>query len=179
MKLDDEDEFNLLDNNNNPNNLSAIESPEKMNLLDGSSTMRPPTPLHLKKNFASPFGVGGNDGHALPNIFSHKPRLDPKMLMTPSKANNVAFPKRGGHSENAEEMVAKFQENSSTVGGGFDEAEVQGKPRDTKNALMNPDLHEEQHQVDDDMMTQKASTKKSKKVKKKVKKKKKAAGADE
>jgi len=36
MKLDDEDEFNLLDNNNNPNNLSAIESPEKMNLLDGS-----------------------------------------------------------------------------------------------------------------------------------------------
>jgi hypothetical protein len=36
MKLDDEDEFNLLDNNNNPNNLSAIESPEKINLLDGS-----------------------------------------------------------------------------------------------------------------------------------------------
>jgi hypothetical protein len=54
MKLDDEDEFNLLDNNNNPNNLSAIESPEKMNLLDGSQTMRPPTPLHLKKNFAHP-----------------------------------------------------------------------------------------------------------------------------
>jgi hypothetical protein len=31
------------------------------------------------------------------------------MLMTPSKANNVAFPKKGGHSENAEEIVAKFQ----------------------------------------------------------------------
>jgi hypothetical protein len=64
MRVPDDDEDELLD---------GQESPGK-------------TPINaelLKKNFNAPFGVGGNEV-ALPNIF--KPKLDPKMLLTPTAA---------------------------------------------------------------------------------------------
>jgi hypothetical protein len=59
-------------------------SPEKKRLLGNGSE----TPISASL-FPSPF----DQGNGLPGIFGHKPKLDPKMLMTPSKANNVKFPK--------------------------------------------------------------------------------------
>lgn len=84
MRLPDDDE--MLDNSPIRRGNGDF-SPTKM-LLESE----PPTPIMIKNNFSSPFGVGGNDA-ALPSIFQHKPKIDPRMLATPSALNKITYPK--------------------------------------------------------------------------------------
>ncbi|TNV71830.1 hypothetical protein FGO68_gene6622 [Halteria grandinella] len=62
-------------------------------------------------------GIGGNE---LPGIFNHKPKLDPRMMVTPSRANNVAYP-RVQDIEGAQELMDKFNDESNQhIEDGFD-----------------------------------------------------------
>lgn len=102
----------------------------------------------LKKNFNAPFGVGGNEA-ALPSVF--KPKLDPKMLVTPTAAQK--FPKP--------EAVTRFEE----AGPDLMDIEELASPNAadvTRNALLLPEA---------DIVSQGQSlgSKKTKKVKKKKK----------
>lgn len=101
MRVDDDEEADELLNNQTPINAEL-----------------------LKKNFNAPFGVGGNEV-ALPNIF--KPKLDPKMLVTPTAANK--FPKP--------DAVSRFEEAGPEMA--LEEIESPGDADVTKNALLSPE----------------------------------------
>lgn len=47
-------------------------------------------PIFINNPMKGPMGIGGNE---LPGIFNHKPKIDPRMMITPSRANQVAYPK--------------------------------------------------------------------------------------
>ena len=102
MKLDDDDPADLL-------------SPDRQHLLgqppNGDPNVFPPQqpdqsiPLEFRKSFNTPLGVGGND-NMLPGIFAHKPKIDPKLLATPTQLNG--FPKVSQQQQN---LISQFQEN--------------------------------------------------------------------
>ena len=100
MRIDDDEDDEGM---SSPGKQSLFEH---HNLLDAS----PISQNMLKKNFTSPFGVGGND--ALPSIFGNRPKLDPRMLMTPSALNKVAFP-RVQDIPGANAMINQFDEGKS------------------------------------------------------------------
>jgi hypothetical protein len=64
-------------------------------------------PIEIKKPFNGPMGVGGNE---LPGIFNHKPKIDARMMATPTALNRIAYPKVE-EIEGAKEMLAKFDDN--------------------------------------------------------------------
>lgn len=96
MRLPDDDE--MLDNRGfsigkigmyNPAMGLGDISPIKSSYYDPQQEPLVINPIVINHKHG-PMGIGGNE---LPGIFNHKPKIDPRMMITPSKANNVAYPR--------------------------------------------------------------------------------------